>query len=111
MGALAGIAMSAAARRAEGDSIAPLQHVLFLGIGRLAVDPEFAWRAVLAAFDAEGREDRAFGKEGYDDRRIAAAFDQDLLPQSATMATSTTGVGAQALVMETQWRDLLADLD
>src|SRR5215475_11117592 len=109
--ALARIAVAAAARRAERDSVALAEHVLLLGIGLLAVDEKLAGRAVAAAFDAEGREDRALGEEGYRDRRVAPAFDQDLLPETAAMAARPTRVGPELLVMEAQRRDVLADLD
>ena len=103
--------MAAAARRAERDRVALVQHVLLLGIGLLAVDVQLARRAVLAALDAEGREDRALGEEGHRDRRLAAALDQDLLPQPAAMTAGAARVGPQLLVMEAQRRDVLADLD
>ena len=94
------------------ETVSPLfTHVLLLGIGLLAVDAQLARRAVLAAFDAERREDRALGEEGDGDRRLAAALDQDLLAEPAAMAAGAAGVGAQLLVMEAQRRDVLADLD
>src|SRR5580693_8554444 len=105
------IAVAAAAWRAERNSVALVDHVLLLGIGLHAVDQKFAGRAVLAALDAEGGKDGSFGEEGDGDRRLAAAFDQDLLAKPAAMATRAARVGSKLLVMETQWRDVLADLD
>src|SRR5689334_22284422 len=72
--ALLRITVPAAARGAERDSLALLDDVLLLGIVLHAVDLEFAGRAIPAAFDAEGREDRALGEERDGDRRVAPAF-------------------------------------
>src|SRR4051794_8030415 len=62
------IAVAAAARRAERDGVALQDHILLLGIGQLAVDVKLAGRAILAAFDAEGREDGTLGEERHGDR-------------------------------------------
>src|SRR5262245_37631959 len=103
--------MPAAARRAERDRVAFAEHVLLLGVGLLAVDAQFARRAVLSAFDAERREERALGEERHGDRRVAKTLDQDLLTQPAAMAAGPARVGPELLVMEAQGRDGLADLD
>src|SRR5260370_33821657 len=109
--ALSWIAVAAAARRAEGDRVALVHDVLLLGIGLLAVDAQLARRAVLAAFDAEGRKQSAFGEERYGDRRLASALDQNFLCQPATMAAGSARVVPKLLVMETQRRAVLADPD
>ena len=84
--------MPAAARGAERDRVALVEHILFLRIGLGAVDPEFAGRAVLAALDAEGREDRALGQKGDGDRRLAPAFDQDLLAEPAAFVCPSLSI-------------------
>src|ERR1700722_17583107 len=109
--ALLGVAVAAAARRAQRDGVALVHDILLLGIGLLAVDAELAGCAGLAAFDAEGGKEGPLGEEGDGDRRLAAALDQDLLRQPAAMAAGAARVGSQLLVVETQRRDVLADLD
>ena len=88
--------MAAAARRAERDGVALVYDVLLLGIGLLAVDAQLAGRAVLAALDAERREQGPFCEKRHGDRRVAAAFDQDLLAQPAAMAAGATGIGRRS---------------
>src|SRR3979409_288347 len=94
-GALGGAPVAAAARRAERDRVALVHDVLLLGIGLLAVDAQFARRAVPAAFDAERGEEGPFCKDRPSDRRVAATFDQDLRAESAAMAAGAARIGPQ----------------
>src|SRR5688500_17528093 len=109
--ALAWIAVAAATRRAERDGVALVDDVLLLGIGLLAVDTQLARCTVPATFDAERRKQGPFREERHGDRRVAAAFNQDLLAETAAMAAGAARVGPELLVMEAQRRDVLADLD